>query len=158
MRWHTDRTRENRNTDATIPYQEPRNTATRKQIPTKELALRNRQSQRHLTYGSNSIPLKSFSMSKCFYEIQLERQNRDGRWTIKLHHIFVKCQAQIEMIVFVPEMMLSSVSLQHPCVRSGLALQISVWNLSGHPSMYAFRLQRHSPTVLPPPLTPQLQC
>ena len=78
MRWHTDRTRENRNTDATIPYQEPRNTATRKQIPTKELALRNRQSQRHLTYGSNSIPLKSFSMSKCFYEIQLERQNRDG--------------------------------------------------------------------------------
>ena len=158
MRWHTDRTRENRNTGATIPYQVPRNTATLKVSPTKELALRKRKSQRHLTYGSNSIPLKSSSMSKCTYEIQLERRSRDGRWTIKLHHIFVKCRAQIEMIVLVPEVMHSSVSLQHPCARSGLALQISVWNLSGQPSMWAFRLQRHSPTVLPTPLTPQLQC
>ena len=78
MRWHTDRTRENRNTGATIPYQVPRNTATLKVSPTKELALRKRKSQRHLTFGSNSIPLKSSSMSKCTYEIQLERRSRDG--------------------------------------------------------------------------------
>ena len=80
MRWHTDRTRENRNTGATIPYQVPRNTATLKVSPTKELALRKRKSQRHLTYGSNSIPLKSSSMSKCTYEIQLERRSRDVPW------------------------------------------------------------------------------